>query len=380
MSRVMKRLPLIIYLAGCTTAPARPVDQRPGTPAAAPPARFVAGESYFGTNGYIEYIAGNAPIILTAPHGGNVLPETIPDRVPANCGGTATTGTDANTIELVKAMQQRYHARFGRYPHVIVARIARRKLDANRASVEAACGNPEAARALAEWHDFIEAAKKQVLETSPRGWYMDIHGHRHVQPRLELGYLLTPAQVNLPDSVLDRVTELEDTVSIRTISELSQEPLSAMLRGPASLGTLYAKAGFPSVPSAEDPRPGSAPYFAGGDNTRRHTCGAEAEPFGGVTGGAICGVQIESNFAGVRDTQENRIRFGDATAVVLEEYLRVHWGLKLASESPSTGAAMLDGRWTTSGRFHTFSYGNHISTVIFKARSTGKRRERAFAF
>jgi hypothetical protein len=51
--------------------------------------------------------------------------------------------------------------------------------------------------------------------------------------------------------------------------------------------------------------------------------------FGGVTDGNICGVQIESNFVGVRDNAANRDRFGDVTAVVLEQYLFAHWGLKL---------------------------------------------------
>ena len=51
---------------------------------------------------------------------------------------------------------------------------------------------------------------------------------------------------------------------------------------------------------------------------------------GGTTNGNICGVQIESNFAGVRDNATNRDRFGDATAIVLEAYLRMHWDLRLA--------------------------------------------------
>ena len=43
------------------------------------------------------------------------------------------------------------------------------------------------------------------------------------------------------------------------------------------------------------------------------------------------------------------------------------------------GSAQSQGVWTLIERFHTFSYGNHISSV-FEARSTGTRRERAFAF
>lgn len=47
------------------------------------PISYVAGQSYFGRNGYIEYVAGNAPVILTAPHGGSLTPTGIPDRTAA---------------------------------------------------------------------------------------------------------------------------------------------------------------------------------------------------------------------------------------------------------------------------------------------------------
>ena len=295
------------------------------------PASFVAGQSYFGRNNYIEYIAGNAPVILTAPHGGALAPSTIADRTAAACGGAATTVTDGNTAELARAMQQRFFARFGTYPHVVISHLSRRKLDANRVQPEAACGNAEAAVALDEWHAFIETAKSAVLKMTGKGWYMDMHGHGHTVQRLELGYLLTDAQLNFSDATLDASTTYESAASMRTVSLFSPLTFSALLRGASSLGTLYANNGFPAIPSATDPRPNGADYFDGGDNTRRHTCGGSATVFGGVTGGNICGVQIETNFTGVRDNAANRDRFGDATATVLEEYLRMHWGIRLAT-------------------------------------------------
>ena len=47
---------------------------------------FIPGNSYFGKDKYIQYIAGNSPIILSAPHGGYLVPSTFPDR---NCDGCA---------------------------------------------------------------------------------------------------------------------------------------------------------------------------------------------------------------------------------------------------------------------------------------------------
>ena len=40
-------------------------------------------------------------------------------------------------------------------------------------------------------------------------------------------------------------------------------------------------------------------------------------------------MQIEANFAGVRDTEASRARFAAATAEVLERYLETHWALEL---------------------------------------------------
>ena len=45
-------------------------------------------------------------------------------------------------------------------------------------------------------------------------------------------------------------------------------------------------------------------------------------------------MQIEANFTGVRDNATNRTRFGDATAVVLEQCLAAHWALNLGRGPP----------------------------------------------
>jgi hypothetical protein len=290
---------------------------------------YVPGRSYFGTNGYVEYIGGNAPVILTAPHGGSLAPSTIPDRTDARCGGSATTTTDLNTIELVRAMQASYYARCGRYPHVIISHLARRKADVNRTPPVATCNNVDAETAYREWHSFIDIAKHSVLESSGKGWYMDMHGHGHAIQRLELGYLVDGSRLDASDAALNAVPAYSDTSSVRTIARTSAASLSSLLRGPDALGTLFANAGFPAVPSAIDPGPKGAPYFSGGDNTRRHACGAEAAALGGTTDGNICGVQIETNFTGVRDNAVSRQRFGDVSAVVLEQFLSTRWGLQL---------------------------------------------------
>lgn len=299
------------------------------TPPVVTPPTYAAGQSYFGRNAYVEYIAGNAPVILTAPHGGSLTPASIPDRTALACGGAATTVTDANTQDLVRTMQQRFFAQHGRYPHVVISLLSRRKLDPNRLPAEAACNNTDALAALNEWHGFIDMAKAAILQTTGKGWYMDMHGHGHDIQRLELGYLLPPTDLDRTDAALDGGVTFENVSSIRTLSRFSPLSFSALLRGASSLGTLYANNGFPSIPSSTDPRPNGADYFNGGDNTVRHSCGGGASGLGGATDGNICGVQIEANFTGVRDSPANRERFANATATVLETFLRVHWDIRL---------------------------------------------------
>ena len=41
---------------------------------------YLPGVSYFGRSNYIEYIAGDLPIIISAPHGGALIPAEMPDR------------------------------------------------------------------------------------------------------------------------------------------------------------------------------------------------------------------------------------------------------------------------------------------------------------
>jgi hypothetical protein len=150
---------------------------------------------------------------------------------------------------------------------------------------------------------------------------MDIHGHGHTIQRLEIGYDLKGIDLSLSDATLDASTVFEDASSIRTISrdDLGRS-FSSLLRGTTSLGSMYAAKGIRSVPSATDPSPGSDPYFNGGFNVERYGC---------RNGGRLCGVQIETNFNGVRDSAVNRKRFGDVTAQILEQYLATHWGVQL---------------------------------------------------
>ena len=265
----------------------------------------VPGAAYFGRNDYIEYIAGDLPLIITAPHGGTEVPSELPDRT-----GNITTVRDGNTTELARTIGTVFATRTGRRPHLILVRLRRTKLDANREIVEAAQGHPLAERTWIEYHGFIEAAKRAVVARSGAGFYIDLHGHGHTIQRLELGYLVSRTRLALSDAALDQPT-YERESSVRTLSQASPASFPELLRGSISLGALFEAEGFPTVPSPASPNPGTAEYFDGGYNTARH---------GSRDGGPISGVQLEANFTGVRDTQANRERFANALVTVWQAY------------------------------------------------------------
>lgn len=266
---------------------------------------LISGTTYLGHLGFIEFTAGEGTVVLSAAHGGSLTPPEIPDRT------VGTTVTDANTDPLARAMATALHTETGKRPHLVLVRLRRTKLDANREVIEAAQGNPLAVRAWREYHGFIEAAKVAAAAAGARPFYMDIHGHGHAIQRLELGYLLSANDLSRTDAELDSGPYAAQS-SIRTLASESATPFAQLLRGPTSLGGRFATEGYPSVPSPAMPSPGTDPYFDGGYSTARH---------GSRGGGPVNGVQLEANFAGVRDTEANRQLFAAAAARVIAGFL-----------------------------------------------------------
>lgn len=284
------------------TSPAGPSGNPP------PPAvcAGTAGVACFGTANYIEYVPGDLPIVISAPHGGALTPASIPDRT------SGTTATDTNTIDLARALATALTTRTGRAPHLVIVHLRRTKLDANREIVEAAQGNAEAMRAWTEYHAFIEQAMTLARQRAGNGFYVDLHGHGHPLARLELGYLLTATQLNQSDQALNAANALTSS-SLRLAATTSSLSAAALLRGPRSLGGLLEGL-IPAVPSPAMPSPGADPYFNGGYSTDRHT-------------NVLPGVQIESHYTGVRDSAASRAAASAALADTLLQFLREQLGL-----------------------------------------------------
>jgi hypothetical protein len=276
-----------------------------------PIAAYQPGISYFGRNGYVEYIPGRLPVILSAPHGGSLRPDEIPDRT------WGERSADRNTSALTLAVRDALVALTGYAPHVVISHLDRVKLDPNREVEEAAQGNAFAELAWDEFQTSIEEARSAALGAFGGGMYFDLHGHGHERNRLELGYLLTSEQLNRSNASLNSLAVVQQT-SIREIGRTRPDTFAEVIRGATSLGGFLEAEGVAVVPSPGDPFPGSDPYFTGGFNTRQHGSLADSE--------LVSGIQIEHHFPGLRDTDANRRAYAERLAVAIRAFVIEHFG------------------------------------------------------
>lgn len=275
---------------------------------------FVAGQTYWSPDGFIEYRCGNLPLIITAPHGGYHAPDSIPTRT---CPG-ATTVQDANTLELAQAIDSIYDVYHACRPHVIISHLHRRKLDPNRDSSDATCDNPLSLAIWRAFHGFVQAARDTVQQQFGKGLLLDLHGHAHTLQRIELGYQLTGDQLRAGDSAINSAFRVQRS-GIRSLVALNQGQLThaELLRGEAALGTWLQQAGYPSVPSQQDtaPQPGE-PFFSGAYISERHSS---------MQGGTVDAIQLEHYRVGIRDNAANRARYADTLRVQVNRYLQTHY-------------------------------------------------------
>ncbi len=283
---------------------------------------YTPGEVYRGLNNYTEYIAGNLPLIISAPHGGTDSASALPNRT------YGTTSTDLNTAELSRAIRTACFNRFGRWPHVIICRVPRTKIDCNREIVEGAQGVAATEAVWNEYHNLIRIAKDAVTSSYGRGLLIDVHGHGHTLQRIELGYNLTTSTLNQSSFT----TADKNSSCIRELANRTRVTFQELLRGSLSLGTFLTTRGYPSIPSLTDPNPGKTngtdnDYFSGGYTVEIH---GTMSP----NTGTINAIQMECNFTGVRDSSESRADFATELVSALDEYFPLHVGMKLNTLAP----------------------------------------------
>lgn len=303
----MKHLPAALLISILLLAPG-------GRAAAAD--ELTPGNSVFGQHKFIEYVPGDLPLVIAAPHGGRLMPDEIPDRT------NGVTQSDANTQELARAIATAVQTETGGHIHLILCHLHRGKLDANREMAEAAQGSAVAEQAWREHHAFIDQACDAAVKRHGVAFFIDLHGHSHPDRRVELGYLHNALDLADCDEALNEATYVNGS-SLRWIVERSGLSHVDLLRGPQSFGAMLEANGYPATPSPRMPVP-TEPFFRGGYTVARH-CDAARN---------ITGFQIEANRPRLRDTAQNRLLFARALLSTLKSYFTVHLGLGVDGRKP----------------------------------------------
>ena len=263
------------------------------------------------TNNYIRYYQGNIPVILSAPHGGELAPNDIDDRK------SGVFDLDDYTLELTEDIIEEFSLQTGKTPYVIVGEISRKKVDLNRQRDEA-YEDEKAEVIYDEFHALIQKSEKEIDKKYGKGLYIDIHGQSHPKAYLEFGYLLINEILKLDDASL---LEYHDKTSVRTLSKFSDKTFLEQLKGHYSLGTLMCKEGYDSIPSAKIPYATDGNYFEGAYDTIR---------YGSLQGGNISGIQIEFPYVNIRDTQEHRKKCAKSFVQSIIKFMDIHFNINLS--------------------------------------------------
>ncbi len=266
------------------------------------------GQSRWGAQHFVEYVAGDLPVIISVPHGGSLKPELVADRT------FGVNVKDNGTQEIAREMIAEFRARTGKYPHVIFSHLARKKLDVNREEFEGAQDNPVALAAWNEYHGFIDSANAAAVTAFGRGFLIDLHGQNNPEERIEIGYRLENDDLQMPDGDLNSKASVEKS-TLKHLMNYSALSHAELIRGANSLGALFDRCSVPSTPSPSQPAPGSYKFFSGGYTVGRHTVDDTSSVFG---------VQFELN------TELRRPARSHSTAVMLVaviiDYLTIQWG------------------------------------------------------
>src|SRR5262245_35092320 len=233
---------------------------------------------------------GTLPIIISAPHGGQLAVPGVPERSGKGLTNFQTV-RDANTAELAESFALELEEQLGGKPWLVVARFDRAFIDANR-SAEEGYESGKAKPIYEAYHAALRAACKSVKEKHGRGLLLDIH-----------------AQGEFKDAIC-RGTRNGKTVTLL----LEREGQHALTGKRSVLGHLQRN-GYRVLPSCDaDAEVKEVAKFNGG---------FIVDTYGSHTGHAIDAIQLE--FGTTLCAKDRRARtardLATAVAVFHDEYL-----------------------------------------------------------
>lgn len=132
------------------------------------------------------HLEGTMNLILSAPHGGDLTPDGIPDRTSGICFRRTnssqqrcktTVVKDSKTDEFAENVAEELFQILGVKPFVIIAQWSRKNIDFNREILEGTLNYPEAIKAYDDYHQILSSTVERIREKFGRGLLIDIHGH-----------------------------------------------------------------------------------------------------------------------------------------------------------------------------------------------------------
>lgn len=277
---------------------------------------WVSGKSYFDNEKWTEFIPGDMPLVISVPHGGDILLPEVPLRA---CEG-AVTVTDSRTIELAREIQDAFQRKYKMRPYIVICHLSRKAVDQNREIASGTCGNEMMKKPWQQFHDYIDTALSLAVRKFGLSVYIDLHGHGHPIQRLELGYGINGNELPRLSGGGD-TKDLAEKSSLNNLLSLnSSANFKDLMIGDYSFGTLITDKGSPAIPGKQMKKLNEGEkYFNGGYNTRRYTSKDYPRVFGW---------QIESNYKGVRDPS-GRPAFAAAFAEAFMIFLRKNTSVAL---------------------------------------------------
>ena len=266
---------------------------------------FIAGQSYFGQNNYVEYIAGNLPIIIGVPHGGTLTPANLP--VIHNRG--VDNGSFETSQLLYDSIVQHTN---GCFPHMIISHLHPSVMNPVREIDTAAGTNIEARNAWYEFHDFIDTSKFDITNTWGAGHYFEMHGNGHSEMWTEIGLGVSKSYLNGSDSLILSRTNYS---TVKNLCTNGGADFLEIIKGPTSLGGLLDSKGWNSVPSPSNPSPNTGGFFYAGWNTWRH---------GSRYSGVIDASHVENYYVFMQTSNRNQYSNDLSNSII--EFMNIHYG------------------------------------------------------
>lgn len=222
---------------------------------------------------------GTINLILSAPHGGSVLPSDLPDRARGGCRRSdgpaanrctwtfddacvdgevcpSTTVQDTLSDQFAENVAKFIWENYSYRVHLVVGQWSRKKVDFNREINEATLNHPEAMRGYQSYHSALQTMIHRIRSSVGEGLLVDVHGHGGGNYSM-VGYLLNANQLNSAPLSPSARTSIDALCSATSKDEC--------IRGEKSFGTVMEANGLGmSIPSLAHPHPEDRLFFSGG--------------------------------------------------------------------------------------------------------------------